>query len=261
MQTWIRAQDQGQGLLWVFAWAVIVVQWVVACIPLFRDHDAFTLVLTSSGTFLALSCGSLRRWSEEKWCCRANTKQNFALLEGNGGQHLMVLYGNGVGLNFEDLAGGRVSRGTKPVVYTLIQALLWVVLLIAIAREGGQTWYLVTVGGLGLLQNIVVAGAPRPPSAFKIYLERRRTFHKLTVRDTLCEAEEEIANLGTALRPICFPGKSTKEDDEAFENAVTKRNRKRELASQAMASEAEVEDASRSGRAGAAAGRVNLESS
>ena len=102
--------------------------------------------------------------------------------------------------------------------------------------------------------------APRPPSAFKSYLEQRTTFHKPTIRDTLCETEEEIANLGTALRPIFFPGKSTKQDDKAYENAVAKRNRKKWLASRARAHEVEAKEATSSERAGADAGSVGRES-
>lgn len=82
----------------------------------------------------------------------------------------MVVCGNGAGLNFEDLAGGRVPRKRYTIPLTFVLLLLSVGLLITIAREKGQTWFIMMVGGHGILQNIVVAGSPR------FYLKKRTAF-------------------------------------------------------------------------------------
>lgn len=79
------------------------------------------------------------RWCEEKWCGRPNAKQNYYLLEGNGGPHVIVVFGNGVGLNFEDLAGSRMLRKASTTAFMGLQALLWVGLLVLVDREEGQT--------------------------------------------------------------------------------------------------------------------------
>ena len=255
MQIWY--QEQGPVLF--FAWAMIVTQWIVALLPLIIDHEASTFLLTVAGTCLALAFGSRSRWRREKWCDRAKSSQDFCLLEGNGGQHVMVVRGNGVGRHFEDLAGGQVLKGTHTAACTLIFAISWIALLIVMAREEGQTWYLMIVMGLGILQNIIVAGAPRPPSAFRFYLKNRKTFHDDSVRNTLCQAEKEIENLGLSLRPIFFPGTATPADDEAFEEAVATRKKRKEQAVQVRAREAEMQEASSSGRDGAEANSTSRE--
>lgn len=71
----------------------------------------------------------------------------------------------------------------------------------------------------------------------------------MTVRDTLCQAEEKISNLGLVLRPVFFPGQATAADDEAFEAAVAKWTKRHYQAREGGAS---------SGRAGAEEGSSGL---
>ena len=136
----------------------------------------------------------------------------------------MVVFSNGVGPNFEDLAGSRVMKNKRTAVLIFIQMVFWNGLLVGILGHGqGLTGYLMIIVGLGLFQNPLVAGVPRPPSASGFYEKKRVLFHGKTVRDTLCKAEEEIEDLGSALRPFYFPGGITAEDDEVLEGAVAKR--------------------------------------
>ena len=211
------------GTLKALAWSLIAIQFAFATLPLVMYHDASTLVVLSIGTILAFSCGCLPRWREEKWCCRRQAKGTFCVLTGNGGQHVLVVRGNGIGLNFEDLAGGRVLKSDSLVLLTFVQVILWVALLIVIAREDTQSWYLMLVGGIGILQNIIVAGWPQPPSAFGIHLRARRVIHHPKIRDTLCEAEEEIDGLGMVLWPIFLHGREREDNREALEAARARR--------------------------------------
>ncbi|KAI4115807.1 MAG: hypothetical protein LQ338_007802 [Usnochroma carphineum] len=256
IQTWTEAQWQEKGWVWMFAWVIIGAQMVVAAVPLKVDHDATTLVITLLGTGLALGCGALPRWREEKWCCRKNTNKKVCLLEGNGGQHVIVVLGNGVGWDLEDLAGGRVAKKAKTTtILTFVQTVLWMALLIIIARDEGQTWFLMIIGGLGILQNIVVAGAPRPASAFGFHLRQREVLYSPNVRHALCQAEEKIAGLGCCLRPIYFPGKATKEDDEAFAFAEQER-----IQQHRQVHPSSQEQATSTGREGGATDDTSLES-
>ena len=138
----------------------------------------------------------------------------------------MVICGKGVGWDFEFLAGGRVQRITR-VSFSLvvIQAFLWLALLVAIARKEGQTWFLMLVGAIGTFQNIVIAGAPRKPSTFGIYLKERKTrnIHRVKVRDALLDAEKEMKYLGQTLFPIFFPGTPTINDRKDFNVDTTGR--------------------------------------
>ncbi|KAL8656707.1 MAG: hypothetical protein Q9210_000048 [Variospora velana] len=89
-----KAQLQEKGWVWIFAWAVVEAQITIASIPLLVDYDASTLLITILGTVFAMLHWSFQRWEEEKWCCRPNTDQTYSLLEGNGGGHVMVVFGN-----------------------------------------------------------------------------------------------------------------------------------------------------------------------
>jgi hypothetical protein len=46
-------------------------------------------------------------------------------------------------------------------VSCLILAFLWIVFLITVAGLKQNTWYLLAIGGLGMIQNVVVAGVSR----------------------------------------------------------------------------------------------------
>ncbi|KAL8651492.1 MAG: hypothetical protein Q9226_004688 [Calogaya cf. arnoldii] len=261
VQAWWKILLLDKGSVWIFAWPVIGLQFCIACVPLMTHNDASTLIITAVGTLLAIWHGALPRWKEEKQCCRNNTRQNFCLLEGNGAAHIMVVCGNGAGLNFEDLAGGRVPRKRYTILWTSVLSLLSVGLLITIAREEGQTWFLKMVGGLGIFQNIVVAGSPRPASALGFYLKKRTAFYRAKVRDALRQADLEVPGVGGALRPIYFPGKATNSDDEAFGSAGSGRDQQHEQGlehNQTATTGTEMEEATSSGRAGGESGNVGV---
>ncbi|KAL8782698.1 MAG: hypothetical protein Q9213_005177 [Squamulea squamosa] len=249
LQAWLKIQLLDKGCVWIFAWVMIGLQLAIAAVPLRLHHDAFTMVITAVGTVLAIGYGALPRWKEEKHFCRDKTDQNFCLLEGNGAAHVMVVCGNGVGLNLEDLAAARVPKRKSIVPLTFVLTILSVTLLITIARKEGQTWFLMMIGGLGILQNIVVAGSPRPAGALGFYLRKRKLIYSAKVRDALCEAEKEVRGAGTALRPILFSGKATDADNEAFERATASHNETRGN---------EMEVATTSGRSGGEVANVSV---
>ncbi|KAL8775083.1 MAG: hypothetical protein Q9209_000562 [Squamulea sp. 1 TL-2023] len=253
LQVWWKIRLLDKGNVWIFAWSTIVLQFLVAAVPLKLHHDASTMVITGFGTVFALGYGALPRWKEEKHHCRTNTPHNFCLLEGNGAAHVMVVCGNGEGLNLEDLAGARVPRRRYTAPLTVVLTLLSIGLLITIAREEVQTWFLMMIGGLGILQNIVVAGSPRPASALGFYLKKRRMICCKKVRNALVEADMEVPGAGSALRPLLFPGPATDSDDEAFEVVKVRhkqQNKQVRKHEQTGARGSEEEEAISSGRAG-----------
>jgi hypothetical protein len=74
----------------------------------------------------------------------------------------LVIYGKAISLDFEDLApstGGKtVSWLTKALtIFTLV---LWVALLTTVAAIEVHTWYLIGIGGIGMLYSVIAAGAP-----------------------------------------------------------------------------------------------------
>jgi hypothetical protein len=92
---------------------------------------------------------------------------------------------------------------------------LWIVLLITAAGLKVNTWYILAVGSIGMVQNIIVAGASRDPSAFGIHLEYKQSFLERKVMSTLKATEVAYPHVGRSLLETFFPGK-LRDDEEAW---------------------------------------------
>ncbi|KAJ4291599.1 hypothetical protein N0V88_006199 [Collariella sp. IMI 366227] len=172
--------------------ATFISQLGVAAIPCILFRDWSILLVTAAGIALSFASGALPQWSKEKWACRTNTKKTLVLTSGNGSQHAIVIQGAGVGLDFEDLAaadtGAFVERGTRWIVIAL--GVLWILLLISASGITQNAWFLLAVGGMGILDNMYVAGISRPPEAFGVPLEFVEVVGMPKVMDTLFEVED-----------------------------------------------------------------------
>ncbi|KAH8652757.1 hypothetical protein BGZ60DRAFT_508663 [Tricladium varicosporioides] len=201
-------------------------QLTVATIPFTLSGDWSILGITVAGTILALTTGSLPRWKEEKWACRTHSNDVYALTKGNGSQNVIVILANGHGLNIEDLAMGQrdmdstVQSTTRASILGL--SIFWVLLLITATGVKLNTWFLLAVGGIGILQNIFVAGAPRRPENFGIHLEYVEVFGCPKAMQTLLEVEEKYPSLGRALLSEFFPGKLRCDEIETWEGLSEK---------------------------------------
>ena len=203
---------------------VIIVQLVIAAIPCIREEDWSILLITSAGTVLALFTGALPQWRFEKWACRRNTKKTFCLTGGNGTRNAMIIIGGGVGLDLEDLAAAESPRLLRrnesrtrqtlmdlPLAFRITQiscivlSVLWIVLLITVTGLKQNSWYLLLVGGLGMGQNVVAAGARRKPSATGIHLKEDKEFKERKVMYVLMDIEREYPGTGRSLLSIYFP--------------------------------------------------------
>ena len=118
--------------------------------------------------------------------------------------------GNGHGFNLEDLASGQsntlVATTTWTCIALLALATLWILLLITAAGQKTNTWFLLAVGGIGILQNIYVASAQRSPENFGISLEYITVFGNASVMETLFRVEEQYKDVGRSLLGEFFPG-------------------------------------------------------
>ena len=216
-----------RDLLYWIGLPVMILQVGIAAIPCGVSGDWGILLITVCGTLLAIWTGSLSQWKDEKWACRTNTRQNFVLTRGNGSQHAIVILGDGRGFDFEDLASGP-SNGVLPVssgltrLNVLLLACLWILLLITAAGLKTNTWFLLAVGGIGILQNIYVAGAQRSPESFGVPLEYVRVFANVKAMETLLEVESQYKNLGRSMLDTFFPGKLRADEKarwDAFETS------------------------------------------
>lgn len=192
------------GILTVF------LQFGIATIPCGLFGDWSILMITACGTCISFATGFLPQWKMEKWACRTQSNDTYVLTKGNGAQHAIVILGNGYGLNLEDLAAGQTNinlsanRLTQIAIFGL--CFLWLLLLIAASGLTTNTWFLLAVGGLGILQNIFVVGGVRQPESFGIHLSYITVFGRTKVMKTLLDVEMEYPRLGRSMRNEYFPG-------------------------------------------------------
>jgi len=203
---------------WVFYSGIfsIIVQLGISAIPLGLYGQWNILVITIWGTILALASGAIPQWKAEKWQCRQR-KKTVILTRGNGAQHAIVIIGsNEGGLDLEDLADSDGVRSSLSLrLYTVFLAVLWLVLLFTVSGVTQNSWFLLAVGGLGMVQNVLAAGAPRRPSAVGFHLELLEVIGHYRVMIALMKLEDKYPGVGANMVTTFFPGKLL-EDEERF---------------------------------------------
>jgi hypothetical protein len=224
---WREGAKQGvptRDWVWWSGFAVTALQLGVSAIPLGWYDDWAILLATACGTLLCYASASLPQWRREKWHARLNRPdklKNVALTLGNGSQHVIVILGAAGSLDLEDLASGRAPERLSTRVSTLTLAVCWLALLITCTGIRANTWYLLAVGGMGMLHNLVIAGAPRYPESLGLPIELVKTstmdpviFAQRKVMQTLMELEEAYTGYGKALLDEFFPGKLREWEDK-----------------------------------------------
>ena len=211
---------------WVY-WSgvlVILLQHAIAVIPGALHGNWIVLIVTVGGTALALTCGGLRQWRDEKFAARrvdpCKGREVVALTRGNGSSFAMVVVSERAGLRIEDLATGRGKRRRETNVMTGALFVCWLVLLLTVEGLQNDAWYLLAVGGLGMVQNAVAAGATRSADALGFHfepLQEEDEIKEKKVMRTLMRAEERERGVGLALLPIFFPGELWPEEQEYWD--------------------------------------------
>ncbi|KAF8600441.1 hypothetical protein BDV93DRAFT_588261 [Ceratobasidium sp. AG-I] len=218
---------------WFSGLGTIIVQAAVATIPCALHGDWSILLVTAAGTALALATGSLPQWRFEKWACRTKTKKVISITGGIGSRHVMVVISGGKGLDLEDLAVAESPRLFRRLdfsqgrsilglpfsywftqTFCLLLAIAWLLLLITVTSLKKNTWYLLLVGGLGMLQNVIVAGARRAMSTSGIHLKKVEAIEGEKVMHTLMDLERAYATVGKSLLPEFFPNAEGLTDSE-----------------------------------------------
>ena len=201
--------------LWYSGMACAVLQLGISAIPLALWEDWSNMMVTAAGITFAFASGALPQWKAEKWACRTNSKKVTVLTKGNGTTACIVIYGGGNGLDLEDLAGGRGVGLRHTRIYTAIMAVLWLMLLISVSGLNENTWFLMAVGVVGVIQNIVVCGAPRKPGAFGIHLKLKGVVTECgKVMDVLKRTEAKYPTVGKSMVDTFFPTGLTPDEIE-----------------------------------------------
>jgi hypothetical protein len=208
---------------------VAAVQLTIAAVPIITDRDWSVMVITGVGTALAFLTGALPHWRSEKWYGRRDARNTYILTRGNGAQHAVMILGNEHGLNLEDLAAGvenldstAVDRTTRTFLFML--GCSWIALLIGAAGLSQPSWYLLCVGGIGMLQNLLVAGWRRKPGAMGIHLDFRKVVGNMSTMDALLELEKEYPSAGRSLLRTFFPGPLFPDEEEKWAALKTRNN-------------------------------------
>lgn len=183
-----RPGTTSHDMLWYSGLLIALVQLGIASIPCALNGRWSILMITGAGTILAFATGTLPQFGAEKWKAPNNTKKTVAVVRGalEEATSILVVRGEGVGLDLEDLARGesyksvvinRQGRIETQMAWpwtriaTGFLAACWIVLLLTMSGLRYDNWYLLAVAGLGLVQNAWVAANPRNPGARGLHLD------------------------------------------------------------------------------------------
>jgi hypothetical protein len=197
----------GMDLVWLSGIATSVIQLGIAAIPAGLYKEWEILLITFCGTAMAFGTGFLHEWAQGGTAkFRIRTNATYALLKGSGPGEVFIIINSEYGINLLDFASVEDKAGISAVFVSAILLVLWTALLITVSGLKSHTWYIVAIGSIGMLQNTIVAGAPRAPAALGIYLLFQEKIAEPKVMTTLQAVEEKYPGVGIALLPIMFPG-------------------------------------------------------
>ncbi|KAF2716395.1 hypothetical protein K431DRAFT_341988 [Polychaeton citri CBS 116435] len=195
------------SMTWL-GYCVAILQIGIAIVPVARYGEWLTLLITLVGTVMAFITGSLPIWYEEKLNCRKESTKNVLITAGNGAYDVIAILGQG-GLDMEDLAACSARHSRQSLVVKVAfsaVALGWLVMIISVAGYCENTRYLLGIGIVGMMQNTIIASAPRRPETFGIHLRYHTTISDIKVMKVLAAAEATHPRLGLSLLPVFFPG-------------------------------------------------------
>lgn len=108
------------------------------------------------------------------------------------------------GIDLYQFASVEDAAGLSVVITSGILLVLWTVLLITVSGLKSNTWYIIAVGAIGMLQNTIVAGAPRSPTALGTHVKFETCIAETKVMTTLQAVEETHPSVRLTLLPVLF---------------------------------------------------------
>ncbi|KAF9266948.1 hypothetical protein L218DRAFT_921752 [Marasmius fiardii PR-910] len=203
---------------------VILLQLGISVIPGVLRGNWVILIVLCGGTILTQLQATLPHWRKELWNARVigagrkgtegNTARNnqgrvYCLTRGNGSMDVIVIRSPVGDLNLADIAGARGVHSRTTIPATFILAVLWLALLFTTQGMDEDTWYLVGIGAIGMLQNVIVAGARCDAGALGFHLRKSQ----LPAEDEIDKvfralqlAEKVERRVGIDLLGVFFPG-------------------------------------------------------
>ncbi|KAI0459479.1 hypothetical protein F5B21DRAFT_499657 [Xylaria acuta] len=231
-----------RDLLWWSFVVALVLQIGIAIIPMTptpgrQKPNFYVLLITVAGTLLSLITGSLQATRGEKYGRRGlGCRDMFALTKGNGYNIAIIILPNSLERNPRPgdipsqmpYLANMATASYRPTKISRIRAFilggLWIVLLLVIGGASADSWYLLLVGGVGMVHTVYVAGRKRKSEAHGIPLTRlgeQWVFNGGTGQmDVLVSLEKRIPGAGYLLRREFFNGPMTADDKARWKRFV-----------------------------------------
>lgn len=193
---------------WFSGLITTLIQLGIAAIPAGLYGEWEILLITAGGTALAYATAHFSGYSPFHGDHLSVSRKVFTLTEGNGsGTAIVFIKDSDIGVDLERLTRVEFTEGSQilRIAAASVQLVFWVALLITVSGLKTHTWFMVAVGALGMMQNLVLAGAPRTPEALGIPVQLEQIVWQDRVMDTLLELEAKVPYAGKALLPIYFP--------------------------------------------------------
>ena len=213
---------------WSFAF-FMTCQFALAAAPLYHWNWSI-LMVTGFGTLLALVMGSLPQWKREKFHGRMSEGKErrekvekgkagkeggkgksttYVLTRGNGHSHVFVIRvsEDDSFIRLDDLAISRPISHRRERASIVLLAALWILLLVMVGGMKQDAWFLLGVGIIGMVHNVIVAGFKRTPEAHGIPVKEVKdsTIDEANVFPAIKKAEEKSPGVGLSLMPIFLP--------------------------------------------------------
>ncbi|KAL6826564.1 hypothetical protein V8C40DRAFT_244504 [Trichoderma camerunense] len=205
---------------WFSGLITTLIQLGIAAIPAGLYGEWEILLITAGGTALAYATAHFSGYSTLHGDRTRASRNVFTLTEGNGSRTAIVfIKDSDIGVDLERLTRVEFTGGSQilRIAAASVQLVFWVALLITVSGLKTHTWFMVAVGALGMMQNLVLAGAPRTPEALGIPVQLEEVVGFTKVMDTLLELEARVPYAGKALLPIYFPGRLREHEIESWE--------------------------------------------
>ncbi|KAI6103523.1 hypothetical protein F5141DRAFT_1293378 [Pisolithus sp. B1] len=126
-----------------------------------------------------------------------------------------------------------ILLATSAGIVLAFATVLWIAHLITVVNIQQDPWFLMLVGSIGMMHNVMVAGLLRTPQAFGIPLVFEECILDRKVMQTLMKVEERHPHLGASMLQTFFPGKLYPEE-EAFWEKKAQEADKRDAAEKAV---------------------------
>ncbi|KAK8038598.1 hypothetical protein PG993_007009 [Apiospora rasikravindrae] len=228
-----KVKSKRDWLWWSFTLG-LVIQLGLAIIPMLPtagrpQPNFYILLITVIGTLLSFLMATQRGTRQEKFGLRTGkpevgSRGVFALTKGNGHNIALIILPNVFPEDdaeqthlpyLDSMATSNYHQSMYSRLATGGWAVLWIILLLMVGGAQADSWYLLGVGGVGMVHTSLIASLPRSAENHGIplmYLKEGWTVTGSKKMEALLRLEELIPGAGFMLRREFFNGPESSSD-------------------------------------------------